>query len=223
MGPFEKCSRTIPDEILEYGNSGESGMRIIGGEFKSRKIQFPKSRLTRPMTDRTKETVFNILGSLVGGKHVLDLYAGSGSLGLEALSRGAFDATFIDRADWSTRTIRRNLEALELSQKGVVHEMDVFKAISRLERQGRMYSLVFVDPPFNKALVKKTLIRLDQSAILTPFAQVVVGHTKQEALPESLQALRLARTKNVGQACLSFFFKLESRDGETKSYISGEF
>ncbi len=197
-------------------------MRIIGGELKSRKIQFPKSRLTRPMTDRAKETVFDVLGGLVIGKHVLDLYAGSGSLGLEALSRGALDVTFVDRADWSTRVIRKNLEELKLGAKARILEGDIFRMISKLEKEGLIYSLVFVDPPFNQGLVKKTLLRLDQSAILTPFAQVVVGHSRQEELPESFQALRLARTKKIGQACLSFLFRLESKHGETKSYISGE-
>jgi len=78
-------------------------MRIISGKFKSRKIDFPKNRLTRPMTDRTKETLFNIVGSFVFGKHALDLYAGSGSLGLEALSRGAISATFVDQAPWAKK------------------------------------------------------------------------------------------------------------------------
>ena len=199
-------------------------MRIIGGELKSRKIQFPKSRLTRPMTDRTKETVFNIIGGLVNGKHVLDLYAGSGSLGLEALSRGALDVTFVDQGDWAVKVIMKNLEALDLESKAQVIHGEVMRTIRKLEKEKRHFSLVFVDPPFNQGLVKKTLIRLDQSAILAPFAQVVVGHTRQEQLPESLETLRLARTKKIGQACLSFYFRLESlTDGETKSYISGEF
>lgn len=197
-------------------------MRIIGGEFKSRKIQFPKSRLTRPMTDRSKETVFNIMGGLVEGKHVLDLYAGSGSLGLEALSRGALDVIFVDQADWATRVIEKNLQDLKLNPKAKVLQIDVLRAIARMEKEKRVFSLVFVDPPFNQGLVKKTLIRLDQSAILTPFAQVVVGHSRQEQLPETLHALKLARTKKVGQNCLSFYFRLESQNGETKSYISGE-
>lgn len=175
------------------------------------------------MTDKTKETVFNIIGSLVTGKHVLDLYAGSGSLGLESLSRGALDVTFVDRGSWAVKVIQKNLATLGLSSKAQILEGDVLRAIKTLEKKKKIFSLVFVDPPFNEGLVKKTLNRLDQSAILAPFAQVVVGHFKDEPLPESLQSLRLARTKKIGQACLSFYFRLESQDGETKSYISGEF
>src|SRR3989338_5736841 len=191
-------------------------MRIIGGELKSRKLQFPKSKLTRPMTDRSKETVFNIIGGLVIGKHVLDLYAGSGSLGLEALSRGALDATFVDRAAWSVPVIQKNLEELELTERARILKQDVIRAIEKLEKQGQLFGLVFVDPPFNQGLVKKTLLKLDQSAILTPFAQIIVGHSKQEELPSSLQELRLTRTKRVGQACLSFYFRMETKNGETK-------
>ncbi|MDA9101084.1 16S rRNA (guanine(966)-N(2))-methyltransferase RsmD [Omnitrophica bacterium] len=197
-------------------------MRIIGGELKSRKINFPKTRLTRPMTDRAKETVFNIVGSLVQGKHVLDLYAGSGSLGLEAISRGALDVTFVDRADWATRVIKRNLGDLDLTQKGRIIEGDVLRSIDKFRRQGTFFSVIFLDPPFNKGLVKKTLIKLDQSGIVQPFGQVIVGYSCHEDLPEELPTLKLARTKKIGQSNYSFYFRLGSNHGETKSYISGE-
>ena len=197
-------------------------MRIIGGQLKSRKIQFPKTKLTRPMTDKSKETVFNIIGGLVINKHVLDLYAGSGSLGLEALSRGALDVTFVDRADWATKIIRKNISDLGLQRKAEILEADVLKAIEKLQKSGKTFSLVFVDPPFQQGLVKKTLLKLDQSGIVIPFGQIIVGHHRQEELPEDLQFLKLARTKKVGQACLSFLFRLDADHEETKSYISGE-
>lgn len=198
-------------------------MRIIAGNLKSRRIEFPKTRLTRPMTDRSKETLFNILGGFVYAKHVLDLYAGSGSLGLEALSRGAADVTFVDRADWATRVIQRNLITLGLEGSSEVIQGDVMRTINRLEKKGRKYSLIFVDPPFDKGLVKKTLLKLEQSDIVTPFAQIVVGHTGRELVPESLSSYNLTRTKRIGQACLSFLFRVKSKHGETKSYLSGEF
>ena len=198
-------------------------MRIIAGEFKSRKIDFPKTKLTRPMTDRSKETLFNILGSLVTGKHVLDLFAGSGSLGLEALSRGCRDVTFVDQADWASKVIHKNLESLGLGARAQVVESEVIKAMSRFEKRGDRYSLIFVDPPFNQGLVQKTLIKLDQSAIVSPFAQIVVGHAVQEPIVDQFKTLELARTKKLGQAYLSFFFKVESQNDETKSYLSGQF
>lgn len=198
-------------------------MRIIGGHLKSRKISYPKSRLTRPMTDRTKETLFNILGSLVDGKHVLDLFAGSGSVGMEALSRGAIDCTFVDRADWASKVITRNLRELEIEDQAEVIQGDALRYITKAGKERKKYSLIFIDPPFHQGLVKKTLNKLDQSDIVTPFAQIVVGHSRHEPLPDSFQSLKVTRTKKIGQACLSFLFRVESRDGETKSYISGEF
>ena len=197
-------------------------MRIISGKYKSRKIEFPKSRLTRPMTDRTKETLFNIIGSFVFGKHILDLYSGSGSLGLESLSRGAMDVTFIDQAPWAVKTIQKNLDTLGLEKKAVVMQLDVFRSIKKLEKLGKAYSLIFIDPPFQKGLVKKTLMKLDESDIVLPFAQIIVGHTRHEELPTSIHNLKWVRTKKIGQACLSFFFRLESPNEKTKSYISGE-
>ena len=113
-------------------------MRIIGGELKSRKISFPKSRLTRPMTDRTKETLFNIVGGLVVGKNVLDLYAGSGSIGLEAISRGALNATFVDQADWAVKVIRRNLNDLDVQEKGDVVKGNVLRVIDKLKNKYRI-------------------------------------------------------------------------------------
>ena len=174
------------------------------------------------MTDRSKETLFNIISGLVTSKHLLDLYAGSGSLGLEALSRGAQSVTFVDRADWAVKTIRKNVEELALGSKAEILEMDVLKAVEKLKKAERLFSLVFVDPPFQQGLVKKTLIKLDQSGIVVPFGQVIVGHHRQEELPEDLRTLKLARTKKLGQACLSFLFRLDADHAETKSYISGE-
>ncbi|MFH1799484.1 MAG: 16S rRNA (guanine(966)-N(2))-methyltransferase RsmD [Candidatus Omnitrophota bacterium] len=198
-------------------------MRIISGKFKSRKIDFPKNRLTRPMTDRTKETLFNIVGSFVFGKHVLDLYAGSGSLGLESLSRGAISATFVDQAPWAQKVIEKNLASLGISDQGTVLTRDILSAVKKLEKSGQGFSLIFVDPPFMKGRVKKTLMRLDASDIVLPFAQVVVGHMWREELPNAeLKNLKWVRTKRIGQACLSFYFRLESKNEKTKSYIYGE-
>ncbi len=175
------------------------------------------------MTDRTKETLFNIVGSFVFGKHVLDLYAGSGSLGLEAISRGALSATFVDDGPWAQKIIEKNLASLEICSQGKILPMEMLTAIRKLEKQKQSFALIFVDPPFMKGLVKKTLMRLDASNIVLPFAQVVVGHMWREELPNAeLKNLKWIRTKRIGQACLSFFFRLESTHEKTKSYISGE-
>ena len=198
-------------------------MRIIAGDLKSRVIKFPKTKLTRPITDRGKETVFNIVGSLIPGKHILDLYSGSGSIGLEAVSRGALDVTMVEQSSTAVRVIKQNIDLLGLKHKASVIQDDVLRAIDKLKKKRQSFSLIFMDPPYDKGWVKKTLLRLDQSGIVLPFGQVVVGHSSREEIPEGLETLRLTRTKKVGQSRFSFLFRLESSHGETKSYLSGEF
>lgn len=179
-------------------------MRIIAGRLRSRKLVFPKNRLTRPMTDRAKETIFNILGEMVLGVRVLDLFAGSGSLGLEALSRGAGEVVFVEHGEWGLAAIRKNLECLGLADHARVLKADVFQALDRIEKEEKAFGLIFLDPPYNKGLVKKLLQHLDHSAIVTPETQIVLHRSRQENLPGPLENLRLLRDKPFGQACLSF-------------------
>ncbi len=182
-------------------------MRIISGEFRSRRLAFPRTKKTRPMTDRAKETLFNILGDGVAGAEVLDLFAGSGSLGLEALSRGASRVVFVEKGPWGKKTIRENLRRLGLEGQGRIVGLDIFRALRRLQKKGEKFSLIFLDPPYNKGLVKKTLNCLEASDIVSPLTQVVVHHSRQEKLPEPLERLKVVREKRIGQACLSFLSK----------------
>lgn len=188
-------------------------MRIIGGRWKRRLIGFPKTRQTRPVTDRAKETIFNVLGTQTEGACVLDLFAGSGSLGLEALSRGAEEAFFVDHAQAAMRSIRTNLQSLGIRKAAHVVESPVSRAIRRLEKQGVSFDLIFVDPPHNKGLIKKTLNQLDDSAIIKTFAVVVVGHSNLEGLPDDLKTLRLERGIQIGQTVVTFL--RASRKGRT--------
>lgn len=156
------------------------------------------------MTDRFKEIIFNILGDTVSGTRVLDLFAGSGSMGLEALSRGAREVTFVESGIWALRCIRRNLKDLDVERRASILPIGVFGALRKLERMKESFSIIFLDPPYNKELVKKVLKQLDQSDILFGPTQVIVHHSRQEKLPEALERLNLLREERVGQACLSF-------------------
>lgn len=179
-------------------------MRIISGEFRSRRLSFPKSKQTRPMMDRAKETIFNILGETLKGVRVLDLFAGSGSLGLEALSRGAAWVTFVERGAGAQKSIWANLQKLGLEEKAILIRKDVIQAIKNLDRKGETFGLIFLDPPYNQGVVEKILIRLDQSDIVAPFTRLVVHRSRQEQLPETFEKIRVLREKRIGQACLSF-------------------
>lgn len=162
------------------------------------------------MTDRAKEVIFGTLGDLAVGARVLDLFAGSGSLGLEALSRGAEKVIFVERGPGARRSLVGNLRNLALEGRAEVLPMDVFRALRQLEKREESFSLIFLDPPYNKGLVKKLLNRLDRSAIVTPLTELLVHHSRQEILPEGLETLRVRREKRIGQACLSFL----SRSGK---------
>ncbi len=181
-------------------------MRIIGGEFKSRKIKFPKSKKTRPATDRSKETIFNILGETVQDSRVLDLFAGSGSLGLEALSRGAKMVYFVDSGDFACKVIKNNLKTFKLWDKSRVHCMPVERAIKILAKRKEMMNLVFLDPPYNKGLIKKILRLLNRFDIVAPFGKVVIGRSRLEDLPLELGKFKVERDQAIGQAFLSILY-----------------
>lgn len=120
-------------------------MRVIAGEAKGRRLDAPRGGGVRPMTDQIREAVFSSLASLVAGASVLDLYAGSGAVGIEALSRGAANATLVERDPLARETIRRNLEVTGLSSAARLYEGDVESFLQSLDDD---YDLVFVDPPF---------------------------------------------------------------------------
>ena len=182
-------------------------MRIIAGQLKGRKLLFPKTLRTRPVTDRAKETIFNVLGSQCEATCVLDLFAGSGSLGIEALSRGAQEVCFVDSARIATDCIRRNLKTLSLESSTHVLGLPILGALQRLKKQGKTFNLIFLDPPHNKGLIKKVLHHLDHSDIVIPFGNIVVGHSNQEGLPENLETLCYQRSIKIGQTFVSFLVK----------------
>jgi len=129
-------------------------MRIISGELKTRSIKAPKGQEFRPTTDRVKENVFNILGERTRGANVMDLYAGSGSLGIEALSRGAKRALFIDNSKEAAEVIKKNLEDLNIDNKADVIKGDAVNELRRLVEGGFIFDLIFLDPPYNIEVVK---------------------------------------------------------------------
>ncbi len=181
-------------------------MRVIGGKFKSRRLLFPKTKLIRPATDRLKETIFNTLGQDLSGLRVLDAYAGTGSLGIEALSRGAEHVTFVDHSPLAIRYIHDNLENLGLNFQAQVLKMDALKAISYLKKRQESYDVMFIDPPYNQGLVKKTLLWIDRFDILHTHGKIVIEHARQEDLP-SVKGLLLDRTNRYGITCLSFLYR----------------
>jgi 16S rRNA (guanine966-N2)-methyltransferase len=174
-------------------------MRIIAGSRKGHKIQAPRGRDTRPTSDRVRENVFNILGP-VDGATVLDLYAGSGAMGLEALSRGATRAVFVERDGDAARTIERNLDKLRLS--ATILRQDAVSALAAEAGAGRKYDLVLVDPPYEMySDVQPQLARYLPSVLAAD--GVVVVETDARVEPELPLAQRTSR--KYGQARITVF------------------
>ncbi len=185
-------------------------MRIITGKARGARLKAPKGLSTRPTSDRVKESLFSILGGRVVGRRVLDLFAGTGSLGLEALSRGAEYAVFVDRA--TDNILRDNAEHAHLADAVRVMRGDVFASLSRLDAEGERFDLVFCDPPYAKGLWERTLIELDASPILSRDAMVVVECGGDEKSLPPLSRLSLVREEHYGHTTLVRIFAAREDD-----------
>lgn len=180
-------------------------MRVIAGTRKSRKLYAPPGEKTRPTHDRVKEALFSILGD-VSGKSVVDLYAGTGALGIEALSRGAKHACFVERARAPLECIRRNLEELKLADQSTVLPKSVASVAPDLLRLGP-HDLVFCDPPWaHIADVLVLLDELDPTSWLTADGRLVVEHpSKFDAALHPLKGMVVTKTRAWGDTAVTFF------------------
>lgn len=187
-------------------------MRISAGKYAGRTVAPPKGPRIRPTQDYVRQALFNILGARVGGARVLDLFAGSGALGIEALSRGAAHATFVDRSGFCIRAVEQNLENL-LGQasweSSTLLKADILSAIRKLALRRQTFDLVLLDPPYGEDLTRKTLIALCQGAIVSQSGWVVVESAKRDPLPpafeESGSRLMMQRIETYGDTALTFY------------------
>jgi 16S rRNA (guanine966-N2)-methyltransferase len=179
-------------------------MRIIAGEFRGRRLAAVKGRI-RPTSDRVREAIFNVLGPVVVDAKVLDLFAGTGALSLEALSRGARDAVLVEDQGAALEILRRNLAALGLENKVRVLPIPVQKALKKLAGQGEQFTLVFLDPPYERGLALKTLTAMQGSGLLLPETRIVAEHSQRETLPEQVGQLTLRQCRRYGDTQVAFY------------------
>lgn len=179
-------------------------MRIVSGEARGRKLRAPKSQgITRPMADKIKEALFSVLASLgVEYDRVLDLYAGSGGVGIEALSRGATWCDFVDRDSHAVRAIRENLEHVGYSDRARIHQTPVLTAIRSVREP---YDMVLFDPPYADPDIISTLDALSLSNAVRDGTIVAVGHSPRVDLPERIGRLEKLRGRCHGDSCFSVF------------------
>jgi 16S rRNA (guanine(966)-N(2))-methyltransferase RsmD len=183
-------------------------MRVIAGQYRSRVLQAPHGMDTRPTSDRLRETLFNVLTPRIEGAAFLDLYAGSGAVGIEALSRGARAATFVEQAPPALRAIRTNLAALDIRGNYALEARGVSAALQRLAEVDYRANLVFLDPPYAQADEYELALGLlggECHNVLAPGALVIAEHEKRRDLDERYERLIRYRVLKQGDAALSFY------------------
>ena len=179
-------------------------MRIIAGKWRGRRLSAPKGKRTRPTSDRTREALFSILGDFVHGATVLDLFGGTGSLGLESLSRGAAHATFVEKDRTAATVLSENVQ-LAPSETYRILTLPAQKALQLLEREAISLNLVFLDPPYHQNLLQPSFTTLLESGMVKTNGIVVCEHFSKDNPPTPSGPWCLTETRTFGEASISFF------------------
>ena len=187
-------------------------MRVIAGEYRSRQLKSLNTSNLRPTSDRLRETLFNVLSPDISGAHFLDLFAGTGAIGIEALSRGAQDVLFVEHHAAAAKLIRENLNALNIRRGASVLAMDAQRALEKLQKrqiqqaQPFAYDFIFLDPPYAAAeQYLKVMNFLSTAPFVAPGTVVIAEHTHKFELPEEFSHLKRVRILKQGDVVLSFY------------------
>jgi 16S rRNA (guanine966-N2)-methyltransferase len=184
-------------------------LRVISGSAKGRKLKAPPGLNTRPITDMIKGALFNVWGTRVAGCTLLDLFAGSGSVGIEALSRGAQKVVFVDNSRAAVQVIKENLSNCRFDKMFTIYPNDVLSILTRLNRQGDRFDLVYIDPPFTMVKIcAEVMSALDAVDILAPDGIVVIRTQRRKEMPD-LEHLHKYRQSNYGDSSLHYYFRYE--------------
>lgn len=177
-------------------------MRIIAGEYKGRKLNTPPDYSVRPTTDKVKEALFSILTNKIWGSRVLDLFAGTGNLGIEALSRGAAECVFSDSSRESIRLIRENIAHCRAEDGARVAAGD-FKKV--LLNQTEPFDIIILDPPYDKGLLDDCFKIISEQELLAEDGVIVAEHRKEEVLPDEFHGFEKTKERRYGTVILSIY------------------
>lgn len=186
-------------------------MRVIAGSHKGRRLLGPRGPGLRPTPDRVKEALFSILGDRVLGARVLDLYAGTGAVGIEALSRGARTATFVDAHAASLHVLLDNLNRCGFADAAAVHRCEAEAFLRRHPGTGA-YDIVFADPPYQTACVTRLLSLLAEEGVAAPDATVIIEHATRAMLPSEAAHWSRIRQYRYGDTSLSLYARAAAED-----------
>jgi 16S rRNA (guanine966-N2)-methyltransferase len=204
------CGNITPANIVQKyytsrNHAGVEDVRVISGQAKGHPLKAVPGSNTRPTTDKVKESMFSIIGPYFDDERVLDLFAGTGGLGIEALSRGAGSAVFIDASSQSIEVVRRNLESTKLSEYAEVYRNDARRALKVLERSGVPFNIVFLDPPYVMKDCDELLKDMSSRGLLADGAIAVVEHHPDVKYEDSFDGFERTRYAEYGETALSIY------------------
>lgn len=175
-------------------------MRVIAGTYKGRKLQSVPNNLTRPTTDKVKEALFQMIGPYFSGGMCLDLFAGSGALGIEAISRGMEKAIFVDQQSKAIQTIYANLDVLDIEDHAEVYRTEAFRALKAAGKRNLTFDLVFLDPPYEKISYEKLLEALLTYELVTDKTIIVCEHERRQPLPDYYEGFQKFKTERYSNS-----------------------
>jgi 16S rRNA (guanine966-N2)-methyltransferase len=178
-------------------------MRIIAGAFRGRRLQSPKDNRIRPTADRVREAIFNIVADRVSGARVLDLFAGTGAMGLEALSRGAQFCLFVDQGAQALRLISANIELCGVQERSRLVQGAVSSAVKRLGAENELFDLIFMDPPYGKGCIEKSLELVGEIARGNSLA--IAEHHIRDESPKAAGIWQKDRERRYGDTLISLY------------------
>jgi 16S rRNA (guanine(966)-N(2))-methyltransferase RsmD len=185
-------------------------VRIIGGQGKGRRLRAPKGGATRPTGDRVKQTLFDILAPRIVSSRFLDVFAGAGGIGLEALSRGAARVVLVDNNRAAVEAIEANLEALKADGQAQVFRQDARVALAALGDSGVRFDVIYLDPPYDSPLYEELLEQVGVTRLVKDDGVVIAEHFHKRLLPETIGGLVCARMVRIGDHRLSFYRREEA-------------
>ncbi|MFC0298060.1 16S rRNA (guanine(966)-N(2))-methyltransferase RsmD [Geobacillus jurassicus] len=197
-------------------------MRVISGTCKGRNLQAVPGMSTRPTTDKVKEAIFNMIGPYFSGGIGLDLFAGSGGLGIEALSRGLERVIFVDHDRKAVQTVRKNVAACGLEKRAEIYCNDAGRALKAVAKRGLCFAVIFLDPPYKEKQWPIWLSSIAERRLLEPDGVVVAEHSAEVELPEEVDGLKRWKRETYGITGVTIYrWEGDGSDGEHCG-LSGE-
>ncbi|MFY4773752.1 16S rRNA (guanine(966)-N(2))-methyltransferase RsmD [Metabacillus sp. RGM 3146] len=189
-------------------------MRVVSGSCKGRPLKAVPGTSTRPTTDKVKEAIFNMIGPFFEGGSALDLFGGSGGLGIESLSRGIDFCLFVDKDSKAIQTIHKNIEACGFEAQTEVYRNDAERALKAIIKRNLSFNLIFLDPPYKQQKLKAFINSVDEAVLLTEEGYLVAEHGTEEKLPDAIGHLSKLKEEVYGVTAVTIFGYETGRTGE---------